>query len=138
MANQTLTANRRAALRFDHGQGFCAARVAHRAPTGCRCCGHVRLSRCGEEHDRLSQQRHQLFGHPAGETNYAEALRHRVRRGLARLASAQALHRFMFVTDPERFRTICRPSFSCLAPGVEVVDLVTDATFICPLPAPPA
>jgi hypothetical protein len=72
------------------------------------------------------------------QPGFGAAQKREITKDLARLASAEAAHRFMFVTDAESFRTICRPSFSCLAPGVEVVDLVTGETFICPLPASPA
>jgi hypothetical protein len=56
-------------------------------------------------------------------------------KDLARLAAARADHRLMFVTDPESFATLCKPSWAARAPGVEIVDLATGRTFLCPLTA---
>lgn len=53
-------------------------------------------------------------------------------KDLARLAAADADHRLMFVTDPETFATLCKPSWAARAPGVEIVDLATGNTFMCP------
>lgn len=53
-------------------------------------------------------------------------------KDLARLAAADADHRLMFVTDPEAFATLCKPSWAARAPGVEIVDLATGRTFTCP------
>jgi hypothetical protein len=54
-------------------------------------------------------------------------------KDLARLSAADADHRLMFVTDPETFATLCKPSWAARAPGVEIVDLVTGRTFACPV-----
>jgi hypothetical protein len=53
-------------------------------------------------------------------------------KDLARLAASPAPHRLMFVTDPETFATLCKPGWAARAPGVEIVDLATGNTFICP------
>jgi hypothetical protein len=52
-------------------------------------------------------------------------------KDLARLAASSANHRFMFVTDPDAFATLCKPVWAARAPGVEIVDLESGKTFIC-------
>lgn len=52
-------------------------------------------------------------------------------KDLQRLAASSAPHRFMFVTDPDAFAALCKPTFARRAPGVEIVDLVTGRTFRC-------
>lgn len=51
-------------------------------------------------------------------------------KDLARLASSTAEHRFMFVIDPETFQALCGRSFALKAPGVEIVNLVEQKTFL--------
>jgi hypothetical protein len=53
-------------------------------------------------------------------------------KDLARLAASPADYRFMFVTDPEAYRTLSGRSFAARAPGVELVNLVTGETFTFP------
>lgn len=53
-------------------------------------------------------------------------------KDLVRLAAASADHRLMFVTDPETFATLCKPSWAARAPGVEIVDLAAGRSFMCP------
>lgn len=53
-------------------------------------------------------------------------------KDLARLAASDADHRLMFVTDPDTFATLCKPSWSARAPGIEIIDLTTGRTFACP------
>lgn len=58
-------------------------------------------------------------------------------KDLTRLAASTADHRFMFVTDADTFATLCKPSWTARAPGVEIVDLVTGQSVTCPSKAPP-
>lgn len=58
-------------------------------------------------------------------------------KDMVRLASSPAHHRFMFVTDPETFTALCKPTWAVRAPGVSIVDLVTGRAFTCPRGAPP-
>ena len=67
------------------------------------------------------------------KAGFGAAQKREITKDLVQLASAHAAYRFMFVTDPESFRTVCRPSFSALAPGVEIVDLVKGDSFVCPI-----
>src|SRR4029077_21019433 len=53
-------------------------------------------------------------------------------KDLARLATSPADYRFMFVTDADAYTTLCKPSWVARAPGVEIVDLVANQTFLCP------
>ncbi len=53
-------------------------------------------------------------------------------KDLARLATSPADYRFMFVTDPDAYATLCKPSWVTRSPGVEIVDLVANRTFLCP------
>lgn len=53
-------------------------------------------------------------------------------KDIERLASTQADFRFMFVTDPDTYKTLCKNSYSSKMPGVEVVDLVSGECFLCP------
>jgi hypothetical protein len=53
-------------------------------------------------------------------------------KDLARLSTSSADYRFMFVTDPETYRTLSGRSFAARAPGVELVNLVTGETFTFP------
>jgi hypothetical protein len=53
-------------------------------------------------------------------------------KDLARLATSQADYRFMFVTDPDAFATLCKPTWAARSRGVEIVDLVANQTFLCP------
>jgi len=53
-------------------------------------------------------------------------------KDLARLSSVTADHRFMFVIDPDAFQMLCRKTFASRAPGVEVVDLLAEKSFLCP------
>jgi hypothetical protein len=55
-----------------------------------------------------------------------------IQKDLRKLAASMAEHRFMFVTDAESYRTICGKAFASLAPGVEIVDLVSEQCFVCP------
>ena len=52
-------------------------------------------------------------------------------KDLGRLAASAADHRFMFVTDPDAFATLCKPTWAGRAPGVEIVDLVGRKAFVC-------
>jgi hypothetical protein len=38
----------------------------------------------------------------------------------------------MFVVDPDAYRALCSRTFASRAPGVEIVDLVTGQSFVCP------
>lgn len=53
-------------------------------------------------------------------------------KDLVRLAGAKADHRLMFVTDPKTFATLCKPAWAARAPGVEIIDLAGDRSFLCP------
>lgn len=65
------------------------------------------------------------------QPGFGAAQRASLLKDLARLASASADHRLMFVVDPDTFRDLCKRSFVSNAPGVEIVDLVTGNTFLC-------
>jgi hypothetical protein len=65
------------------------------------------------------------------QPGFGAAQRTTILKDLARLASAVADHRFMFVVDPDAYRYLCSKNFASLAPGVEIVDLVTSQTFVC-------
>lgn len=54
------------------------------------------------------------------------------RKNLDRLAVTVAAHRFMFVTDSESFRTVCGRTLASRAPGIEIVNIVTEESYICP------
>ena len=50
-------------------------------------------------------------------------------------SQAAADHRFLlFVVDPDAYKALSHRSFSSQAPGVEVVDLVSQNAFVYPLP----
>lgn len=51
---------------------------------------------------------------------------------MVRLASSPAHRRFMFVTDPETFAMLRKPTWAVRAPEVEIIDLVTGRAFTCP------
>lgn len=53
-------------------------------------------------------------------------------KDMTRLATSQANHRLMFVTDQDTFSTLCKPAWASRAPGVEIVDLLAGTTFVCP------
>lgn len=72
------------------------------------------------------------------QMGFGAAQKREITKDLLRLATTKATHRFMFVTDADSFRTLCRPAFARLAPGIEIVDLVTGHTFACPRAEPPA
>jgi hypothetical protein len=55
-------------------------------------------------------------------------------KDLVRLATSNAEHRFMFVTDVDSYRTLCSKAFASYAPGVEIVDLVRGECYLCPIP----
>jgi hypothetical protein len=58
-------------------------------------------------------------------------------KDLVRLAASPAYFRFMFVTDPETFAILCKPSWMARAPGVEIVDLVGGHSVCCPTAGAP-
>jgi hypothetical protein len=64
------------------------------------------------------------------QPGFGAAQRTAILKDIARLAASTARHRFMFVIDPESFQTLCGKGFAARAPGVEVVDLVTNRSFI--------
>jgi hypothetical protein len=68
------------------------------------------------------------------QPGFGAAQRTSILKDLARLATAPADHRFMFVIDPETYQTLCGRSFASKAPGVEIVDLITGDNFVCQLP----
>jgi hypothetical protein len=70
------------------------------------------------------------------QVNFGAAQKQEITKDLLRLTGTSAAHRFMFVTDADSFRTICKPAFVALAPGVEFVDLVKGDTFVCPAAQP--
>jgi hypothetical protein len=55
-----------------------------------------------------------------------------IKKDLKRLEASSADYRFMFVTDPDTFRTLCKPVWAARSPGIELVDLITKQTFKCP------
>jgi hypothetical protein len=65
------------------------------------------------------------------QPGFGAAQRTHILKDLARLATSSADHRFMFVVDPNAYRTLCTRSFASRAPGVEVVDLITRQGFVC-------
>jgi hypothetical protein len=38
----------------------------------------------------------------------------------------------MFVTDPDSFQALCGKTLASRAPGIEMVNIVTGACYICP------
>jgi len=66
------------------------------------------------------------------QPGFGAAQRTSIKRDLDRLAASTADHRFMFVVDADAYSALCRPSLASRAPGIEVVDLVSDRAFICP------
>jgi hypothetical protein len=66
------------------------------------------------------------------QPGFGAAQRTSIIKDLARLAASTADHRFMFVVDVDAYSALCRPAFAGRAPGVEIVDLVSGKTFICP------
>ncbi|WP_133614938.1 hypothetical protein [Dongia mobilis] len=66
------------------------------------------------------------------QPGFGAAQRTQIIKDLTRLAAYKADYRFMFVVDEDAFAALCRPSLSGRAPGVEVVDLVTGKSFVCP------
>jgi hypothetical protein len=65
------------------------------------------------------------------QPGFGAAQRTSMLKDLARLANTTADWRFMFVIDPDAYRTLCKSNFSSKAPGVEIVELVNGTTFIC-------
>lgn len=66
------------------------------------------------------------------QPGFGAAQRTAIVKDLARLAASRSDHRFMFVVDADAFTALCRPALAGRAPGVEIVDLVTGRTFVCP------
>ncbi len=58
--------------------------------------------------------------------------RENIAKDLRKLASSSADHRFMFVIDPDTFRALRNRKLASLAPGIEVVDLVSGQDFTYP------
>lgn len=69
------------------------------------------------------------------QPGFGAAQRASVIKDLTRLAQSPADYKIMFVIDADAFSALCRPIFASRAPGVEIVDLVTGATFVCPASA---
>jgi hypothetical protein len=66
------------------------------------------------------------------QPGFGAAQRTQMLKDLHRLAASAADHRFMFVVDVEAFVALCKPALAGHAPGVEIVDLLTGHTFLCP------
>jgi hypothetical protein len=66
------------------------------------------------------------------QPGFGAAQRTSILKDLARLAATSADHRFMFVIDPDAYQALCGKGFASRAPGVQVVDLVTGKSFVCP------
>ena len=66
------------------------------------------------------------------QPGFGAAQRTAMLKDLARLSTSAADYRFMFVTNPDAFSALCKPTFARRAPGIEIVDLVTGRTFQCP------
>jgi hypothetical protein len=67
------------------------------------------------------------------QAGFGAAQKKEIRKDLMRLANSDAQHRFMFVTDTESYRTICGKAFAAGVPGVEVVNVVTGDSYVCPV-----
>ncbi|WP_029084466.1 hypothetical protein [Bradyrhizobium sp. th.b2] len=65
------------------------------------------------------------------QPGFGAAQRASILKDLARLARTTSDWRFMFVIDPDAFGALCKSNFASKAPGVEIVDLVSEASFIC-------
>jgi hypothetical protein len=68
------------------------------------------------------------------QPGFGAAQRTQIIKDLNRLAAYKADHRFMFVVDVDAYSALCRPALASRAPGVEIVDLVSGATFVCLAP----
>ena len=66
------------------------------------------------------------------QPNFGAAQRTTILKDLMRLAKTNAYYRFLFVVDPEAYRALSHSSFASQAPGIEVVDLVSQTTFVYP------
>jgi hypothetical protein len=66
------------------------------------------------------------------QPGFGAAQRTAMLKDIGRLAASSADHRLMFVTDGDAFSALCKPVFARRAAGVEIVELVTGQTFLCP------
>lgn len=71
------------------------------------------------------------------QRGFGAAQRTQIIKDLNRLAASKADHRFMFVVDADAYSALCKPALAIRAPGVEIVDLVSGETFVCPVPDHP-
>jgi len=65
------------------------------------------------------------------QPGFGAAQRATIIKDLTRLAASKADYRFMFVIDAEAFKALAHKTLMALAPGIEVINLVTGETFVC-------
>ena len=59
------------------------------------------------------------------QPGFGAAQKANIKKDLERLASTDADHRIMFVTDADAFRTLCGPAYRERYPSVEIVNALT-------------
>jgi hypothetical protein len=64
------------------------------------------------------------------QPGFGAAQRTSILKDIKRLAGSKADHRFMFVVDPDAYKALSHSSFATQAPGIEVVDLVLQKSFV--------
>ncbi len=53
------------------------------------------------------------------------------KRDFAKLAAADAVHKFLFVSEPSAFSVVTKPKYTKLIPGVRIVLLATGEEHVC-------
>jgi hypothetical protein len=66
------------------------------------------------------------------QPGFGAAQRTSILKDLKRLAKSKADYRFMFVVDSDAYKALSHSSFASQAPGVEVIDLVSQKSFVYP------
>jgi hypothetical protein len=66
------------------------------------------------------------------QPGFGAAQRASILKDLARLSQSAADYRLMFVIDSDAFNALVHERLASKAPGVEVIDLVSGKSFLCP------
>ena len=70
------------------------------------------------------------------QPGFGAAQRTSIIKDLERLAGSTAAHRLMFVVDRDAFVALCRPSLAGRCPGIEIVELISGESYVCPAVPP--
>lgn len=66
------------------------------------------------------------------QPGFGAAQRTSILKDLARLSKSNADHRLMFVVNTDAYDALVHERLASKAPGVEIIDLVSGKSFICP------